>query len=132
MDQNKLAYRILSYLEAHLEENPTLDVLAERLHYSKFYLNRVFQQATGQSIGTYVRSRRLTEAARRLVETECPIVEIAMDAGYHSQQSFTGAFRQLYGCSPQVYRNQRRFSPACPPLTERSSWNMGRPEGRAA
>lgn len=121
MEYQDITIHILTYLENRLQENPTLDELEEMLHYSKFYLNRVFREKTGQTIGTYLRARRLTEAARKLVETEAPIIEIALEAGYHSQQAFTGAFQQVYQCSPKTYRKQKQFTPICPSLIEKTS-----------
>ena len=43
-------------------------------------------------------------AAEKLVKTKKTIVEIAYEAGYNSQQSFTYAFHKFYGCPPQEYR----------------------------
>jgi len=116
MDRKELFNRITSYLETHLQEKPTLDGLAEELHYSKFYLNRIFRDLSGQSIGAYIRGRLLTEAARALVETDLPIIQISLNAGYHSQQAFTDAFRQAYRYTPKTYRERNRFQPICPPL----------------
>ena len=50
-------------------------------------------------------------AAQKLVETEQPIVEIAYEAHYDSQQAFTLAFRQLYECTPNIYRKNGVFYP---------------------
>ncbi|MCI9457211.1 MAG: helix-turn-helix transcriptional regulator [Oscillospiraceae bacterium] len=123
MEAKVLADQLQTYIEAHLHEKLTLDSLAERHHYSKFYLNRVFQRTTGVTIGAYIRARRLEEAARELAETEKPIVSIAMDAGYQSQQAFTMAFREVFQLSPRAYRTRNRT------LTLRSGLRM---EVRAA
>ena len=50
-------------------------------------------------------------AAKKLVETDEPIVDIAYEAHYNSQQAFTLAFGRLYQCSPQVYRKNGVFYP---------------------
>ena len=55
----------------------------------------------------YIQGRRLTLAARELVETKKPITEIAYEAHYNSQQAFTLAFHQLYLCTPQTYRKEK-------------------------
>ena len=60
---------------------------------------------------TYIRRRRLTEAARLLVFTDKPILEIALFAGYETQQSFTTGFKSVFHCSPQAYRKKRAFHP---------------------
>ena len=58
----------------------------------------------------YYRGFTLEEAARALVETERPIVSIAMDAGYQSQQAFTMAFREVYHLSPRAYRTRKTLT----------------------
>ena len=131
MERRELFNCITAYLESHLQESPTLDKLEGELHYSKFYLNRIFREMSGKTIGAYVRARRLTEAARSLVETDISIVQISLDAGYNSQQAFTGAFRQVYHCSPKIYRKRKQFYPVCPPLNV-SVLSLYRLEGCAA
>lgn len=55
--------------------------------------------------------RRLTVAAEKLVYTKKPIIEIAYEANYSSQQSFAFAFRRLYGHPPQGYRALKIYVP---------------------
>ncbi len=50
-------------------------------------------------------------AAQKLVETDQPIVEIAYESHYDSQQAFTLAFKQLYECTPNIYRKNGVFYP---------------------
>ena len=109
MKDNKIVKKITLYIEAHLDEDLSLEDIANNLHYSKFYLARIFAEQTGSTIGKYIQRRRLTLAAQKLVETNKPIVEISYEAHYNSQQAFTLAFRRLYLCTPQVYRRRGRF-----------------------
>lgn len=112
-DKNWLVKELAGYIEKNIkeEENLSLDCMEERFGYSKFYLNRVFSEQAGCTIHKYVIERRLTEAARALVDTKDPIVEIACQAGYRSQQAFTQAFKLRYGYSPRVYREKGAFRP---------------------
>ena len=109
MKDEMIVKKITSYIEAHLDEDLSLERIADNLHYSKFYLARTFADQTGSSIGKYIQGRRLTLAAWKLVETNKPIVEISYEAHYNSQQAFTLAFRRLYLCTPQVYRRRGKF-----------------------
>lgn len=104
--------KAVEYIEAHLEEDLSLERIAGELHYSGFYLERIFRRETGLTLYQYIRGRRLTLAARALVETDRPVVEIACDARYGSQQAFTLAFSRLYHCTPAVYRKRGIFAPA--------------------
>lgn len=111
MSESSIVKNILDYIEENLHEDLSLDNVAGEFNYSKFYINRLFTKEVGCTIYKYIQTRRLTEAARQLVETELPIVEIAQEAHYNSQQAFTLAFHQVYLQSPQVYRKNGVFLP---------------------
>ncbi len=103
--------RILLYIEDNLDKELSLEKIAKEFSYSKFYIARTFKDNTGITLYKYIQGRRLDEAARKLAETKQPIVEIAFEAGYGSQQAFTQAFRCAYICTPQEYRRIGNFIP---------------------
>ncbi len=111
MDEKTIVNNILSYIEKNLDEDLSLNRIEEEVHYSKFYINRLFAKETGCTIYKYIQKRRITEAARQLAGTCKPIAEIAQEAHYNSQQAFTLAFRQIYYCTPQEYRKNGVFCP---------------------
>lgn len=111
MSSISVTSKVLTYVEKHLDNALTLGKIAEELNYSKFYIARVFKEDTGLTLYQYIRSRRLNESARKLIETEQSILEIAFCAGYNSQQAFTQAFHQEYECTPQEYRRTGVFIP---------------------
>lgn len=92
-------------------ESLSLEAMEAHTGYSRFYLNRIFSEVTGCTIHRYIMERRLTEAARKLVETDKTIVEISCEADYQSQQAFTLAFQRVYGCTPMAYRERKHFTP---------------------
>lgn len=114
MSDNTIAKRIADYIEDHLDEDLSLDKIAKDLNYSKFYIARAFSDKTGVTIYKYIQGRRLTLAAQKLAESKEPIIEIAYEAHYSSQQAFTLAFGQLYLCTPQTYRKMATFCPKQP------------------
>ena len=59
----------------------------------------------------YLQNRRLTVAAEKLVKTDKPIMQIAYEAGYDTQQSFSFAFKQIYLNPPKIYRDIGIFMP---------------------
>lgn len=111
MNNNTVAKKIADYIETHMDEDLSLDKIADAFNYSKYYIARTFNKETGCTIYKYIKGRRLTLAAQKLVETEQPIVEIACEAHYDSQQAFTLAFKQLYECTPKSYRKKGVFYP---------------------
>jgi AraC-like DNA-binding protein len=102
---------VIDYIESHLHEKLDLDTIAEALHYSKYHLHRMFTGTVGLTIQTYAQRRRLTEAAKLLVFSDKPILEIALTAGYESRQSFTDSFRAMYKKAPNRYREDEEFYP---------------------
>lgn len=117
MNEKAIVAEILSYIEKNLNEDLSLDCIERELCYSKFYINRLFAKETGSTIYKYIQMRRLTEAARQLVETDKSIVEISQEAHYNSQQAFTLAFHQVYLCAPNEYRRKGAFIPKQPRIT---------------
>lgn len=102
---------VLDYVETHLDTKLDLDTIAEAVHYSKYHLHRMFTETAGMTIHDYVQRRQLTEAAKLLVFSEKPILEIAFLCGYESQQSFSSAFKSMYKTPPAEYRENRVFYP---------------------
>lgn len=112
MNNDATIQAIIGYIENHLEDDLSLDKISHDLNYSKFYLSRVFSAKINCTIHKYIQRRRLTLAAQKLVETDKPVIDIAYEAHYGSQQAFSLAFRRLYLCTPQTYRRNRIFYPA--------------------
>ncbi|MER9845645.1 AraC family transcriptional regulator [Mesorhizobium australicum] len=98
--------KALWFVESHLPEAVTLDDVAQSSGVSRFHVTRAFGAATGRSVMGYMRSRRLTEAARRLAGGAPDILCVALDAGYNSHEAFTRAFRDQFGTTPELVRAQ--------------------------
>lgn len=102
---------IIDYIEIHLADEISLDELANVAGYSKYHLHCMFTRLIGFSVHNYIRRRKLTEAAKKLLFTDDTILNIALGAGYESQQAFTLAFKELYKKTPQVFRKEHKFYP---------------------
>ena len=75
----------IRYIESHLSEKLDLDKVADAVHYSKYHLHRMFTKTVGLTVHDYVQRRQLTEAAKLLVFSRKPVMEIGLIAGYESQ-----------------------------------------------
>lgn len=93
MDQAGIIRDLLSWLESHLDQPLSLDNVAAKAGYSKWHLQRMFKDITGNAIGAYIRARRLSKAAVALRLTSRPILDIALQYRFDSQQTFTRAFK---------------------------------------
>ncbi|QHQ63528.1 helix-turn-helix domain-containing protein [Anaerocolumna sedimenticola] len=99
-DTANIILRTINFMEEHLKDDLKLNDIAKFTGYSKYHLNRIFTETVGCTMHKYIQKRRLTEAAKQLVYTNIPIIEIALEAKYDSQQAFTLAFRQVYLQTP--------------------------------
>ena len=80
---------------------------AREAGYSYYHLNRQFSAVLGESVGSYIKKRRLSHAARELVYTERRVIDIALDHGFESGEAFSRAFKAVYHTSPACYRKKR-------------------------
>lgn len=113
MEENKkIVKEIIGYVETNLSFSERLNVeeIARHAGYSRFHLNRVFSQTTGSTIHQYIKKQRLQQAAVKLLEGKESIAAISLEAAYQSQQAFTLAFKQEYGCTPMTYRKSKVVS----------------------
>lgn len=101
----------IEFIEDHLAEKLDLDLIAQAVHYSKYHLHRSFTDTVGVTVHDYVQRRQLTEAAKLLVFSDKPIIEIALSAGYESQQAFAAVFKAMYKKTPNRYREEEEFYP---------------------
>ncbi|HVT13133.1 MAG TPA: helix-turn-helix transcriptional regulator [Fimbriimonadaceae bacterium] len=91
---------------ARIDATPSLSLgpLAEELAVHPSYLAKTFRRAYGLSVGQYARLQRIRFGAKLLIESACPIAEIAFDAGFFDQSHFANAFASLAGFTPAALR----------------------------
>ena len=106
MEYNSKLNDTLEYIEMNLEDKLSLDGLAQKAHLSKYYYHRLFHQEVGESVTRYISRRRMERASEELVNTDQPIINIALKYQYGSQESFSRAFLRLYGLTPGKYRRK--------------------------
>ncbi len=110
MDQAGIIRDLLVWLESHLDQPLSLDNVALKAGYSKWHLQRMFKDVTGHAIGAYIRARRLSKAAVALRLTSRPILDIALQYRFDSQQTFTRAFKKQFNQTPAWYRRSSEWN----------------------
>ena len=96
----------LEYIDNHLDEPISFKTIAKKFNFSPYYFHRMFFVIVGKTIAAHIRDRRLQAACADLAATDKSIISIGFDCGYDSAQSFSRAFKQMYGLSPSEYRKQ--------------------------
>ena len=100
--------RVLDYIDSHLGENLSIEVLANEACLSPFHFARAFKAATGAAPHRYVTDRRIGYAKTLIGEGRLPLAEIAEICGFSSQTHLTRWFKRLAGTTPAAYRNRLR------------------------
>ena len=103
--------RVLEYIEAHLDERLSLDVLAAEAAVSKFHFVSVFNKSVGATPHKHVQHLRMQAATAMLRDTNKSIIEIALTCGFQSPSHFAATFRCHFAQSPSEYRGRRRTLP---------------------
>lgn len=96
----------IQYIEYRLKQPLHASEVAKSVHLSYYHFHRVFQVMTGETPGNYIRKRRLTEAALELLSSRRPILDIAVEYQFESQEAFGRAFKKLFGISPSKFRSR--------------------------
>ena len=102
-----IADKAIWVMERNSERSLTLNAIASACGVSRSHLAYAFGAATGLPVMKYLRTRRLSDAARRLADGAPDILAIALDAGYGSHEAFTRAFREQFGVTPESVRDRR-------------------------
>ncbi|MEN8904498.1 MAG: AraC family transcriptional regulator [Clostridiales bacterium] len=104
MDYKMQIQNSIDYIKKNLCENLRLNEIAKQAHFSEFHFHRLFKKDMGISVMKYVQNLRLEKAAESLENTDEKITDIALDCQFGSEESFSRAFKKLYGKTPRDYR----------------------------
>lgn len=114
---------VLVHIQANLDQDLSLEALANRVQLSQFHFHRLFRSAIGETLKQYTQRLRLERAANRLVINDAAILDVALDSGFHSHETFSRQFKRRFKVTPKDYRQWargeiKRRSVSAPPLDE--------------
>lgn len=102
--------RVQLFIEEHLDQELSLERLAQVAHVSPYHFHRIFKAIVGEGVAEHVRRLRLESAALQLKATGCTVLEIALGAGYGSHEAFSRSFKRHFGVSPTEFRHHEQFT----------------------
>ena len=98
-------HRVLEHIDKQLDQPLDLETLAEVAHFSPFHFHRLFSAWMGETLGDYLRRRRVEIAATRLVaQPRVRVLQVSLSVGFGSAEAFARAFKMRFGCSPTLWR----------------------------
>src|SRR5687767_8674386 len=100
----QVVQQCLELIEDQLREPIDVASLAEKSGYSLWHFQRVFQALVGESVGNYIRGRRLSASSYALTHGDARVVDIALEFQFQSHEAYSRAFKQRFSVSPQKYR----------------------------
>lgn len=109
-DKNRREYiarinMVMDYLEAHLDEELTLDKIARIACFSPFHFHRFFTAITGETPNNFIQRIRLEKAAHKLQsEEDISITEIAYSCGFNNVAHFSRTFKKYFGMTAKEFR----------------------------
>ncbi len=107
MENSKLITKALNYIKTKTRNSGiTIEDVANHAGFSTDYFNRIIRAHTGFNVMEYVRFARLMKASLLLRTTNLDILDIALECGYETHESFTRAFKKQYNKTPSEYRGE--------------------------
>lgn len=97
---------IVEWIDDNLHQPLRIEEIARHAGYTKWHLQRLFMQYKGESLGRYIRERKLLLAARDLRESDARVYDICLRYGFDSQQTFTRIFTRTFNQPPGAYRKE--------------------------
>lgn len=107
----------MHYIEEHLAEEIDFQKAAGIACCSEYHLKRLFSFLSGLTLSEYIRCRRLSLAALALRTSDVKVIDLAMQYGYDSPDSFSRAFHAFHGIAPTQARKIDAIIKAFPPMT---------------
>ncbi|WP_410209090.1 GyrI-like domain-containing protein [Aquirhabdus sp.] len=99
--------RVLDYIDNHVDNDLTVDLLSQVAFFSKFHFHRQFSELFGISVYKYIQLTRLKRASYQLAfRIQNPVINIALESSYEGPESFSRAFKKTLGQSPTEFRKQ--------------------------
>lgn len=99
---------VIDYIERNLKRGISLEDVANHVNISTYYLSKIFKKEMGVNFITYVTDRKMDLAKEMLINTDIPVLNIALDLAYNEANYFSKAFKKKTGLTPSEYREKYR------------------------
>jgi AraC-like DNA-binding protein len=105
-ESQRLVLDAQNYIETHLQEELTLDLVADHFFVNKFHLSHSFTRVTGYSFKQFIIAARIAKAKDLLLNTSTGISAVGAQVGFPNSSHFIRTFKTNEGVTPLQYRNR--------------------------
>lgn len=103
-----LCHNVVQYINEHISEDLSLDLLAKTFYISKYHLSHIFKENLGVSVHQFITKRRLS-LCRDSILQKTEISKVFIEYGFNSYACFYRAFRKEYGISPNELKKTSKY-----------------------
>lgn len=96
--------KVEDYVTAHLEEDISVELLADLVELSPSHFAHVFKESMGMTPLQFITRQRITRAQQLIRETSRSLIEVGLEVGYTSPSHFAQVFRRVVGVTPTAFR----------------------------
>lgn len=107
--RSQIVFEAQRFILQRFQDNVTLQMAADHVHVTPYWLSKLFKKETGFNFLEYVTDVRLSKAAELLMDLSYKVYQISFLVGYQDPVHFSRLFKKKYSCTPQEYRNSRGF-----------------------
>lgn len=102
IEYDKTINEILTFINANLNGDLSIEMLSSRFFLNKYYLMHKFKAQTGYTLHSYIQQKRLILAST-LLKNGKAVTEVYLECGFNDYSNFIRSFKKLYGTSPKKY-----------------------------
>ncbi|MNI13981.1 putative response regulatory protein [compost metagenome] len=103
-EERQIIRKVKELIDLHLDQNLSLQYLADQVHLNHRYLSALFKSETGQNLSDYLTQRRMEKAKQLLKHSHMKVQDIGRMSGYPNGKYFMSLFKQIVGVTPSEYR----------------------------
>lgn len=96
---------LISYINEHLGQELSIDLLAKQCCLSPYHMMRLFRQETGCTIGNYIAQKRLALARELIISGRESATSACFTAGFSNYSTFLRAYKRQFGSTPRKTRS---------------------------
>ena len=120
----------IDFIENNLFEPINTEAVGRAICYAPSSFSNLFSAVVGYSVGEYIRFRRLSTAAERFIKDDISVTDMAFRCGFETVESFSKAFKRLFGCTPSQFAGSEakytKFSPIAINFSLKGGFSMTR------